>query len=54
VSKVPPYHTILPEYGGERNVYHNDDACPDGNRIKAEHKRQGTDNRPLCKECAKL
>lgn len=50
--KVSPYHTKVPEYGGERNVYHNNDACPDGKRIKPEHKESGTDGRPLCKVCA--
>jgi len=39
--KVAPYHTVVPEYGGERNVYHNDNQCPDGRRIKPEHKTPG-------------
>ena len=52
--KVAPYYTTVPEYGGERNVYHNDSACPDGKRIKPEHKKVGTAGRPLCKVCAKL
>lgn len=51
--KVNPYHTIIPEYGGERDVYHDDNACPDGTRIKPEHRASGKDGRPLCKECAK-
>jgi hypothetical protein len=54
MSKVSPYHTSVPEYGGERNVYHNDNACPDGKRIKPEHVTPGTAGRPLCKVCAGL
>jgi hypothetical protein len=52
--KVAPYHTSVPEYGGERNVYHDNNQCPDGKRIKEEHKKAGTDGRPLCKECNRL
>jgi hypothetical protein len=54
MSKVSPFHTSVPEYGGERNVYHDDNACPDGKRIKPEHRTPGTAGRPLCKECQKL
>jgi hypothetical protein len=49
--KCSPYHTIIPETGGERNVYHNYTDCPAGSRIKPEHKQVGTDNRPRCKDC---
>jgi hypothetical protein len=52
--KVAPYHNILPEYGGERDVYHDHGGCPAGRRIKPEHRRAGTDNRPRCKECIDL
>jgi hypothetical protein len=55
VAKVSPYHTNSPEYPPEnRNVYHDDDECPDGKRIKPEHRVSGDAGRPLCKECAKL
>jgi hypothetical protein len=50
--KVKPFHTSVPEYGGERNVYHNDNTCPDGKRIKPEQRKPGTAGRPLCKVCA--
>ncbi len=52
--KVNPFHTSVPEYGGERNVYHNNNACQDGKRIKPEHRTPGTAGRPPCKECARL
>ena len=35
--KVAPYHTSVPEYGGERDVYHDQSECPAGKRIKPEH-----------------
>jgi hypothetical protein len=55
MAKTYPYHTASSEYGWEhRNVYHNDDACPDGKRIEPRHRVNGTAGRPLCKECAKL
>jgi hypothetical protein len=52
--KVNPYHTTRLEYGGERNVYHDNNACADGKRIKPEHRESGKAGRPLCKECKKL
>lgn len=55
MAKCPPYHTNSPEYPPkERNVYHDDDDCPDGRRIKPEHRRSGTDNRPRCDACIRL
>lgn len=51
MARVDPYYTILPETPPERDVYHNDDKCPAGLKIKPEHGRKGTDNRPLCKDC---
>ncbi|HWW59980.1 MAG TPA: hypothetical protein VN181_01305 [Thermoanaerobaculia bacterium] len=48
----PAYHTNSPEYGPKnREVYHNNNNCPEGKKIKKEHREGGTDNRPLCKEC---
>jgi hypothetical protein len=52
--KVAPYHTSRPETGGERDVYHDHNECPDGRRILPEHKRSGMAGRPRCKECIKL
>jgi hypothetical protein len=53
MAKVDPYHTNSPEYS-HRDVYHNYDNCPDGKRIKPEHKEDGTAGRPRCDECKKL
>jgi hypothetical protein len=35
-------------------VYHDKSNCPDGERIKPENKRYGTDNRRHCEECPKV
>jgi hypothetical protein len=51
--KAYPYHTILVEDYPRDNVYHDHSDCPDGLRIKPEHKRQGTANRRRCDECIK-
>jgi hypothetical protein len=51
MARVSPYHTILPETPPERDVYHNDDACSAGTKIKPEHWKLGMDDRPLCKDC---
>ena len=52
--KVAPYHTVVPEYGGERDVYHDHNDCPAGRRIKPEHRRAGTGGHPRCKDCIRL
>jgi hypothetical protein len=52
MAKVYPYHTDSAEY--PREVHHDNDACPDGKRIKSEHRKTGTGGHPLCKECKNL
>lgn len=54
MGKVNPYHTVVPEYGGERDVYHDQSECPAGKRIKPEHRQAGTAGRPRCKDCMRL
>jgi len=54
MGKVTPFHTILPEYGDERNVYHDQSECPAGKRIKPWHRTSGMGDRPLCKDCKNL
>ena len=52
MAKVSPYHTATDEnHYGQRNVYHNDNKCPDGNRILPENLMSGTGNKPLCDWC---
>lgn len=53
--KVPAFHTNSPEYPpSHREVYHDKDTCPDGKRIKPQHRVAGTAGRPHCKECGKV
>ena len=35
-------------------VHHDNTACVESGDIKKNYRRYGTDNRPLCKQCAKL
>jgi len=39
MAKCSPYHTITEEKPERRDVYHNDDACPDGRRIEPQNWR---------------
>ena len=53
--KVAPYNTNSPEYLPQhRNVFHDQDDCPDGKRIKREHREAGSGGKAHCKECTKL
>lgn len=54
MTKVAPYHTVVPEYGGERNVYHDQIECPAGKRIKPEHKTSGKAGRPKWQDCQSI
>lgn len=55
MAKVSPYHTNSQEYPPtHRNVYHDHDDCPDGRRIKREHRENGTGNKPRCDACIRL
>jgi len=55
MARVRPYHTNSLEYPpAHRNVYHDHDDCPDGKRIKLEHRVAGDAGRPRCDECKKL
>lgn len=46
--KKSPWHSI------KQTVHHNDTNCNTGNNIEPENLRQGTGNKPLCAECARL
>jgi hypothetical protein len=35
-------------------VHHDNTSCLEGGLIEKNHHRYGTDNRPLCKQCARL
>ena len=36
------------------DVHHHNSLCKVGKKIEKNHHRYGTDNRPLCKQCARL
>ena len=38
----------------EEAVHHDNTSCPNGGSIQKNYRRYGTDNRPLCKQCARL
>ena len=48
-----PFHTVSPEkeHPGHRDVFHDQNNCPDGLRIKPENKRSGAGNRLKCDWC---
>lgn len=55
MAKISPFHTNSHEYQAHhREVYHDIDNCPDGKRIKPEHRVEGTGGRKRCLECEKL
>jgi hypothetical protein len=56
MPKVEAFHTNHPEDDPpkHRDVYHDNSECKDGKRIKPEHRRRSTDNRPRCDECDRL
>jgi hypothetical protein len=54
-AQVSPYHTNSMEYPPpRREVYHDRNDCPDGKRIKREHRENGTGNKKRCDACSRL
>jgi hypothetical protein len=49
--KVAPFHSKLPS---DRNVYHDNDKCTEGNNIETYNKVPGTGGRRRCEHCAEL
>jgi hypothetical protein len=55
MATVDPFHTTTLEYPSEhRKVYHDKDTCPDGKKIKPEHRVDGKGNKDHCLECDKV
>jgi len=52
----PWFSTERPQvrYEHKETVHHNNTSCTEGEGIGKNHHRYGTDNRPLCKQCARL
>lgn len=55
--KTSPFFTSeKKEFKYDRRVicYHDNTRCLDGAKIFEQHLQPGTDNRPLCEQCARL
>ena len=48
MARCPAFHSVREN---DPKVYHDDDACTEGNNIEPKNRRDGTDNRPRCKNC---
>ncbi len=48
MPRKSPWHSV------KEDVHHDNTECNTGNNIEAENLRQGTGNKPLCRECADL
>lgn len=51
MAKVSAFHSKLKT---DRNVYHDNDKCTEGNNIEKENRVSGTGGRPKCEHCARL
>jgi hypothetical protein len=55
MATVAAFHTDSPEYlPKHREVYHDKDTCPDGKKIKTEHRKSGIGGKKHCLECDKM
>ena len=44
-AKVAPFHSI------KESVHHDDSSCTEGNNIEKVNRREGTGDKPKCKNC---
>lgn len=51
MAKVPAFYSKL---ASDKPVYHDNDACDEGNNIKAENKVSGNGGRRQCDTCKGL
>ena len=51
MTKVSPWHSVRES---DRKVYHDNDACTEGNNIEQKYRRPGTDSRRRCEHCETL
>lgn len=55
MATVTAYHTDSEEYPPKhREVYHDKNTCPDGNKIEQKHRKTGTGGKKHCLECNKV
>jgi hypothetical protein len=48
MTRVYPWNSV------KENVHHDNTLCGPGSEIPPHNRVQGTSNKPLCKDCAKL
>lgn len=51
MAKVSPWYSVRQR---DRNVFHDNDECPEGNAIQPEYRKAGHRCRTRCRQCAKL
>ena len=51
MAKVAPFHS---KKKSDRNVYHDNSSCTEGNNIEPQNKVSGTGGRPKCEHCQRL
>lgn len=51
MAKVAPFHSKLQS---DLPVYHDNNACTEGNNIEARNRKSGTGGRPKCQHCKRL
>ena len=54
MTMMAPFYSSNPNLRFHKKVYHNNDRCKEGKNIEPPYLKQGTGNRPLCKQCRKL
>ena len=50
MATVPPFHS---KAQNAPKQYHDDSACPEGNKIDPKHKVSGTGGYQQCPQCAR-
>lgn len=51
MAKISPWYSSRPR---DRNVYHDNDRCPQGEKIDPKYRKAGRRCRLQCPACAKL
>ncbi|MCE0497149.1 MAG: hypothetical protein LV481_04295 [Methylacidiphilales bacterium] len=54
MKTTPWYSTEANPNANEEAFHHDNTTCVEGDNILKNHKRHGTDNRPLCPQCERL
>jgi hypothetical protein len=48
MAKGSPWHSV------KERIHHNNSNCNAGRAIEKRYRREGTGDKPLCEECARL